>query len=319
MRPTNPKLLRKVSILALVVLGGCGGGGEVTGEAAGTAPALTGASFRYTREYIFVAPRADPLLVVPFSFRTRDDGSQLHRGARGWLGRGATWDQFLDESGMTSQAGGVWRVVPQGDLLLTAGGAAEIEALRFSRGERRLRLELQSPLTGWNQGGDTRFRLIRGRLSLGPEILSGPILEVLRVEQLLEDGWPPGQDFDALFLTSGDTLQLVLADRIGGAEDESGYAWTRSSAGERNWDDAEIRWGEMRPYQEARRDIPRQWYFQIPGSGIFGEVEAIGFEAVLGPERAGRRAVEIRYNVGGWVEIDGEMRDVVGMIRHTQQ
>lgn len=306
-------------------LAGCGVGEESTAESAGASPLATAASFRYNREYIFIAPRADPLLVVPFTFRSRDDGTQLQRGVRGWVGRGATWERFLDDSWETSQAGGVWRVVPQGDLRIDAGGLAEVETLRFQRGERRLRLDLQAPLTGWNQGGDTRFRLISGRLSIGSENLVGPIIEVLRVEQTLEDGWPPGQDFDAIFLTSGDSIQLVLAERIGGdavaaaSAGQPGYAWTRRSSSERTWDGAEIRWGDMRPYQEARRDVPRAWYFQIPGAGIYGEVEAEGFDAVLGPERAGRRAVEIRFGVTGWVELQGERREVVGMVRHTQQ
>ena len=45
----------------------------------------------------------------------------------------------------------------------------------------------------------------------------------------------------------------------------------------------------------------------------------VGFDVVLGPERGGRRAVEIRYSVTGWVDLQGERRDVMGTIRHTQQ
>jgi hypothetical protein len=303
----------------LLATAGCGGGGESPGQAEGADTAAEGALYRYHREYVFVSARGESPLVVPLAFRATDRGSELERGARGWLARGGTWDRFLDESGITSRAGGVWRVVPQGDLRITAGGPAELETIRFQRGERRLRIEFENPITAWNQGGDTRFRLLAGRLSIGAETLSGPMLEILRVERTLEDGWPAGQDFDAMFLTSGDSIQVVLAERLGGSEGEAGYAWTRSASGEREWDRAEIRWLEMRPYQEARRDIPRRWSFRIPSADLEGEVEAAGFDALLGPERAGRRAVEVRFTVQGWVEMRGERRSVTGMVRHTQQ
>jgi hypothetical protein len=319
MHPSLRSTWRSLTAGGLLALAGCGSNGDSIAESEGAAVPEARAAFRYHRDYVFVAPRADPPLVVPFSFRSTDTGTQLVRASRGWLARGTTWDRFLDERAETSRAGGVWRVVPQGDLRVDAGGAAEVEALRFQHGERRLRLQLDAPLTGWHQGGDTRFRLIAGRLSIGAESLGGPVLEVLRVERVLDDGWPPGEDFDALFLTSGDSVQLVLAERIGGGEEDRGFGWMRNPRIERTWDDAEIRWLEMRPYQEARRDIPRRWYFQIPAAGIEGELDAVGFDAVLGPERAGRRAVEIRYSVTGFADLDGNRLPVVGTIRHTQQ
>jgi hypothetical protein len=312
--------LRCVSgLVVLFATAGCGGVAESPGAAEGAASQAEGGLYRYHREYVFVSSRGESPLVVPLAFRATDRGTELERGARGWLARGGTWDRFLDETDTTGRAGGVWRVVPQGDLRITAGGPAELETIRFQRGERRLRVEFENPITAWNQGGDTRFRLLTGRLSIGAETHSGPMLEILRVERTLEDGWPAGQDFDAMFLTSGDSLQIVLAERLGGSAGEAGYAWTRSGSAEREWERAEIRWLEMRPYQEARRDIPRRWSFRIPSADLEGEVEAAGFDALLGPERAGRRAVEVRFTVQGWVEIQGERRGVAGMVRHTQQ
>lgn len=313
--------LHFVGLLAPLILAACGGAGDSPVEAEGETLSADATILRYNREYIFVSPRADVPLVVPFTFRARDDGAELERDARGWLARGATWDRFLDETGRGARTGGVWRVVPQGDLRVAAGGPAEIETIRFERGERRLRLDLDTPLTAWNQGGDTRFRLVAGRLSIGAETMAGPVLEMLRVERSLGDGWPPGQDFDALFLVSGDSIQLVMADAVENDDEGASYAWTRRGGRERVWDAAEIRWLEVRAFQEARRDVPRRWSFRIPGSEIGGEVEALGFDAVLGPERAGRRAVEIRFSVEGWIGVEGddEVRRVTGMIRHTQR
>jgi hypothetical protein len=195
----------------------------------------------------------------------------------------------------------------------------EIETLRFARGDRHLRLELDSLLTGWNQEGETRFRLIKGNLDVGPESFSGPVLEVMRVEQTLDDGWPPGQDFDVVFLTSGDSLQLVVAETLAGAGEGQRYAWLRTPAEVRAWKEGEIRWLDVRSYDEARRDIPTRWSIRVPAADVVGELEAVGFDSALGPERGGRKAIEIRYTVRGWIEIQGSRRSVTGTIRHTQQ
>jgi hypothetical protein len=320
MIPNRTGLSLALITAMLLPLTACGGAADPLGDANGplTAPEAV-AGVRYYRELVFVGSRGDEPLVVPFSFGAAEAGSGLERTARGWLARGATWDRFLDDAFTTSAAGGVWRLVPHANLRVAAGGPAEIEALWFQEGERRLRLELEAPTSNWNQGGDARFRLVRARLLLGPETVRGSVLEKLRVERPLDDGWPPGQDFDGLFLTSGDSIQLVLAESVGGEAAATSYAWARLPAGERAWSNAEIRWLDMRPYQEARRDLPRRWTFRIPAADIEGELEAAGYDVVLGPERAGRRAVEVRYTVRGWVYIQGEQAEIVGMIRHTQQ
>ena len=317
MAKTYAKLLFPLAVAG--ALAACNRGADAEGESAGAADEQETPTYQYNREYIFLQPGGDEPLIVPFTFQTWDLGDEYERGARGWVARGATWDRFIDAVATTSPAGGVWQVLPQPDLTLTAGGATELEAIEFQRAERHLRMYIDRARTGWHQGGETRFRLLQGRVAIGSEEVAGPIFEVLRIERTLEDGWPPAEDFDAIYLTSGDSLQLVLAETIGTADQEPEWAWARTSAGERSWDAADIRWAELAPFEEARRDIPMRWTFAVPAGEITGEISAIGYDAVLGPERGARHAVEIRFNVEGWVEMQGVRRDVVGMIRHTQQ
>ena len=272
--------------------------------------------FRYNREYVFISELGDPVVIAPFSLRATDNGVNLQRNSYGWLARGPTWDRFLDETSITSRVGGVWRVVPHGDLRVIAGGAAEIESLRFTRAERRLRLDLGDPRSDWNQDGGSRYRLLDGRLSIGAETLPGSVLEVLRVERMSEDGWPPPEELDMVFVTSGDSLQLLLAESAG--EIVSMLAWLRTPTGDQTWVGGEVTSLELRPYEEARRDIPIRWSFQLDDVELVGEVEASGFDALLGPERGGRRTVEVRYSVVGWVEVQDQRWPVTGMIRHTQ-
>lgn len=307
------------SLPLLLLFAACGGASDALDEANRANSSADNAHFRYYREYVFIAPSGEEPLVVPFNFSSTEIGEEIQRGVRGWLARGPAWDRFLDETERASSAGGVWRVVPQADLRITAGGSTQLETLHFQQNERQLRLEFEEPLTEWQQGGETRFRLLRGRLSIGAEMISGPILELLRVERTLEDGWPPGQDFDSLFLTSGDSIQLLLAETLSGDRQGEGHAWIRTRGSERVWNDGELRWLSVQPYENARRDIPTGWSFRVPGAAVIGEVEAVGFDTLLGPERGGRRAVEIRYSVRGWMEIQGMRREVFGTIRHTQQ
>jgi hypothetical protein len=305
----------------LLLLGGavaaCGADPGADPARSANATAGDTAATRYQREYVYLGERGESPLVVPFVFRAVQRSDAIERTARAALAHGSTWDPFLDESWDTPTQSGVWRVVPNGNLRILAGGPAELEAIRFEQGERSLRLELQRPLTGWQQGNTARFRLVTGRLRLGAESTPGVVLESV---QILRPG-AGRRDSDWLFLTAGDSLRLVLAESLprtttGAAR---GFAWSWSAQGERSWEQAEVRWLEVRSYEEARRDIPLHWSFSTPGGEVRGEVSAMGMEPSVGPERPGRRSVEIRYTVEGWVELDGRRSAVMGTIRHVQE
>jgi len=284
---------------------------------AGTSAAADTAMVRYQREYVFLGVRGESPLVAPLVFRSVLRGDSIERFAHAGLAHGPTWDPYLDLSWSSHRSSGVWRVLPHGDLRVAVGGPAEVEGFWFHQGDRNLRLELTRPVSGWNQGNTARFRLVSGRLRLGPESTPGVVLESLQILR-------PGQarrDSDWLFLTSGDTLRMVLAEsqpRTAGAQ-ARGFAWAWLPGGERAWERAEVRWLEVRSYDDARRDIPLQWSFRAPEGGLQGEVSAMGMDPRVGPERPGRRAVEVRYTVEGWVEIDGRRSAVLGTVRHVQE
>lgn len=272
---------------------------------------------QYDREYLFVGRDDDAVVLAPFTFRTIDRGEELERSALGWFARGPTWDRFLEASRVTSAVGGVWRVVPFDGLRVIAGGPAEIEAFRYTRAERRLRLELRDIDVDWIQGGDSRFRLLSGQLLVGTQPVPGPVLEILSVERMMPDGWPAPVELDFAFLSAGDTLRILVSNERENADDT--FVWIRSATDERVWSGGQLQWTESVPLEEARRDVPGAWTFDHAAAGLFGELEAIGYDAVLGPERAGRRAVEIRYSVEGWIELNGERSDVIGILRHVQR
>lgn len=274
---------------------------------------------RYTRDYIFIGERADAPGAAIFEFQVTDRDSTLERRTRGWLAHADTWDPFLDVSWPASEASGVWNILPHDELRIAVGINGDLEQIRYSRDAQSLDLSLGEPLATWSQGEDTRYRVIDGMIHLGQETTPGMILEILRARRVSrEDGFAYG-DYDRLFLTDGSDLHLVIAEAIGGEDsDERTFGWVLSDGDERVWSEAEVRWLEMRPLDDARRDIPLRWSLRIPASDLVGEVEALGFDFTLGPDQAGRRAVEIRYTVEGWVERDGERHRVFGVVRHAQ-
>jgi hypothetical protein len=306
---------RTVPAAALLLLqSGCGGETPPPPGAAATAPDTLAP--RYQREFLFLGSRGGSPLVAPFVFRSVQREDEIERSARAGLAHGDTWDTFFDETWTSSVESGVWRVLPHGDLRLAVGGPAEVEAFWYQRGDRRLRMEIQAPISDWQQGNTLRYRLNSGRLRLGAESTAGIILESLHIQR-------PGdgaRDSDLLFLSAGDSLRLVLGESLAReGEGIRGFATSWTGSVERSWERAEVRWLELRAFDEARRDIPLHWSFRIPEAGIHGEVSALGMAPKVGMDRPGRRAVEIRYTVEGWIEIGEARSAVIGVVRHIQQ
>jgi hypothetical protein len=313
---TRPALLLGV---AAMLLAACGNADEPIGAPAGpvAVQSTVVAPFRFTREYVFVSAGDGAPVLAPFAMVATDDGERLHRRWYGWLARGAQWDRFLDDSRVTSRLGGVWRVLPTNEMRVIASGPSEVESLHYQQGERRLRMVLGDARSEWNQGGDNRFRILDGTLSVGAETTEGMIFEMLRVERTESDGWPASHEVDAAFLTSGDSLQLLMSDAP--AEDDASFTWVRTPIEDRTLPGGEVAWLEVEPLEDARRDIPISWTLANEAVGLTGELRAIGRDVILGPERGGRRAVEIRYSVEGSIEVSGETWPVTGTIRHGQQ
>jgi hypothetical protein len=299
------------------MLAACGGSGEQTAPAV---PATEGAAvtiFQFSRDYIFLSTGKDSPIVAPLTISAMDDGENLQRHWIGWVARGAQWDRFLDTSRRTSRAGGVWGVLPANELQVIAGGPSEVESFLYEQAGRRLRMVIGTPRSDWNQGGNNRFRILDGSLLIGAENASGLIFEVLRVERSEADGWPVSQDHDVVFLTSGADLQLLMSTETGSGN--AAFTWIHSAEEDLVPPDGVVSWLEVQPLEEARRDIPIAWTLTNQTAGLSGEVRAIGRDVVLGPERGGRRAVEIRYSVEGSITINGTSRPVAGTIRHAQQ
>jgi hypothetical protein len=314
-----PGPLRHLVVLGAVVVSGCGS--EVVPEPPRTtAPTDTATPVtRYTREFVFVGERTGVPVVVPFVFSARERDSQLEREVRAWLAHGSDWDPFLQESWSTPPAGGVWKVLPHGDLRVVAGGPSDVEALVFRRGERRLRLTPEILRATWATRDELQYRLFEGRLELAGQALRGSVLETYRVQRGPADELAAPGALDWMFVTDGGTLHLLLTEAMGEErEGEKTFAWSVSAVAEQNWPSAQVRWLEMLTVEQARREVPIAWSFRIPDGGVEGEVFSLGYHLQLGPDRPGRRAVLLRHNVEGWAQVGEDRYRIFGLLRHSQ-
>ena len=269
----------------------------------------------YIREMIFVGQRQGLPLVAPLAFRTIDTGRTRGREVRGWLAHGPRWESFLDERWSGAPTGSAWTIVPHGDLEVAAGGPGEIEALWFERSGRSLRLEIDGVLGEWSRGPTARIHLFAATARVGGEPTRGAVVELLRLRRVREDDPGPTSQ---LLLTSGDSLTLLLVSGPGrDAAEPQSLAWLRNGDGTREWSDLRLEARGGKALQEARREIPRSWILSVPDAGLRGHVWALAYAAELGPERAGRRGVEVRYTVTGWIEIGGRRTRVVGLTRYS--
>lgn len=298
------------------MVAGCGPGepGEPAGDGAGEAEP----GWRYETGVTFVAWN-DVALAAPFAFRVRPRGDRHEREMRGWLARGETWDPFIDAVWSASPAGGVWRVVPHGELRIAAG-AAGLESLWYDSGGRRLRLEIGSPRSGWQGGDRKRFRLLEGTLVIGTEPVRGLVVEELQVTAAPAAGARTvAHDRLVLLDESGFRLYL-LHERTAGepATDAGSTSWAFTGGPDDAYQEARVDWVEVRSLEAARRDIPLHWRFESAEADVSGEVTAVGYHTTVGVERGGRRAVEVRYSVEGWLESGGERVEVRGVLRHEQ-
>lgn len=300
------------------LLAGCGGADPDGGTPDDDRAARS--AWRYDRETTFLTWDEAGLAAAPFSFSTVPRGERLEREVHAWLADSATWDEFLREAWSSSAAGGVWRILPHGDLRIAAGGPG-VEALWYESAGRRLRLDVGDPRSAWHGGERERFRVLGGAVTIGTSRRAGLVIEELQVSSRRTAGEPETLH-DRIVLLDREGLALyLLHERAAGTPDGAtgGSAWVLTPGTEEAAQEGRVEWLEVRPLEEARRDIPLRWRFAAAGAGVAGEVEALGYHATLGAERGGRRDVEMRYTVEGWIERNGERVEVMGIVRHRQR
>lgn len=298
--------------LTLVLQAACSGepvGDTETETAADTAQET---SPEHVKEFVFLGEINGEPVVLPLSFRAVSAGAVVRRSARGWLAHGENWDSFMELDWEAGTSVSLWRVVPTGGLRVLAGGPAGIEALLYQENDQVLRLALGDTLTGWNRVGNARFRLADGSLARGAETVPGTVLEVqhLRAPPSTGEG---GADLDWLFATDGGDRRILIVTPTGEDAGAGGaLAALIDGTDTRRTNRVEVTWTDVIPVERARRDMPLGWRYRIPDFALNAEVERMGNALHIGPERRGRRSIEVRYTVAGVADFAGEAARIRG-------
>lgn len=294
-----------LGLLAALTLTGCNA--EDAARSAATGPAASLGTPKHSREILFVGDRGGDALAASLVFRTADGRHTRSREARGWVGHAGRWEGFLDERWSTPAAGGPWAIVPHGPLRIAAGVQSEVEALWYREAGRALRLDLERPLSTVSSGARGRLHLYDGVLELGGERTPGAIVEVLRTAAAASG---EGEELQILLVGGGDLVLLHSHEKESAGERNSG--WMQRDGEVRTWAAGMLRPLGERILPEARRGIPRGWRFDVPTLGASATLHATGFISEIGAERTGRRGVEVRYTLEGWLTLDGSRVPVRG-------
>ncbi len=269
----------------------------------------------YERNVVVLTLGGDSTIVVPWVFGARNDGASVRHEIRGWLSRGDTWDAFFSDQWTTGPSRAPFRILPRGPVDLVVGAGDALEAILYEQGARRLETALETPIADWSGSRGESLQLHRGALLLGDGRLEARVLDLTRSHR--EDQVPPG---DWIFLEGGPELNLILASAdVGAGADASYSAWALHEDEELRWPTVRVIWEEMRPFEEARRDVPGAWRFVSDDGELIGTVVSVAAHLRAEPGDGPLLPVESLFRVRGSLEIRGDSLPVRGLVRHIQR
>ena len=290
------------------------GAGSASAPDPGSAGNLQGRVFE--RAVVFLTSAGDSTLIVPWLFSARTKPGGVDRTARAWLARGGEWEPFLLESWETSPTRVPWRLHPRGKLRLVVGEGEALEALLFEEGARRLEVQIGGTRAQWSGSQGETFLVEDGAAILAERRLPGLVLDLARVHR--GESPPPG---DWMFLTSGDSVQVVLSGTdasAAGAGTFEGWARLQDSR-EIPWRDVSVSWVETRAFERARREVPVRWSLAAGSGEMDAELEVQTAHIEAGEGAGPLLPVDAFFEVAGNLRIAESAYPVRGLVRHVQR
>lgn len=270
----------------------------------------------YERNFVFTTLSGDSAFLVPWLMTAQTRPGGVDRQARGYFARGSTWENFYDQSWATPPSRAPWRILPHGSLRLVVGDADAVAGVIFSEGPRQLELELSGgPLMEWTGNRGQIYRLQDGAAYLSDQRVSGLVLDMTRVH-----GAEEAAQGDWAFLTSGDSLQMVLENPTAAPPGTPGgsRAWARLDFRDLRWPAVTIDWADVRGFQPARQDVPVSFTITSDADDLDGvlQVQSAQIQAGTGPGPL--LPVDALFLVSGTLRVEGGTYPVRGLYRHTR-
>lgn len=270
----------------------------------------------YERNFVFTTLSGDSAFLVPWLMTAQTRPGGVDRQARGFLARGSTWENFYDQSWETPPSRAPWRVIPHGSLRLVVGDADAVESVIFSEGPRQLELELSGgPLMEWTGTRGQIYRLLEGAAYLSDQRVGGLILDMTRVH-----GAEEAAQGDWAFLTSGDSLQVVLENPTAAPAGTQGAsrAWARLDFRDLQWPALTLDWADVRGFQPARQDVPVSFTITSERDDMGGVLQVESAQIQAGAGEGPLLPVDALFLVAGTLRIEGRSYPVRGLFRHTR-
>jgi hypothetical protein len=313
------RTLSAVLLLALVLVSCSREPAEApASEPEAAADTATAESFQgriFERSIVFLTPRRDSLLMVPWLLTAHTVPGGVRRDVRGLLARADTWEAFLSESWETPPTRTPWRLLPSTQMRLIVGDGDRVEEILFDEGLRQLEVALAEPLAEWSgQRGET-VRLLRGSLVLAATRVPGLVLDLSRGRAARE-----GAGGDWAVLVDGDSLRLVLhaAQFLEPGSTGAFRSWALLGEQELEWPSVTVTWTETRAFERARRDVPVQWSATSSTGDLSVELTVRNAEIQAGEGEGPQLPVDALFDVEGTVRMGENVYPVRGLLRHTQ-
>jgi hypothetical protein len=269
---------------------------------------------RYERNLVFVGDAPETRVIVPWFFGSRTAPGTVERDIRAWLIREGSWDPFFDDRWETAPTRAPWRILPRGGLRLVMGQNDALEEILFYDGPRRLELACAASLADWSGPRGEQVRVIEASVSFSGVPVEGTLLDFNRT-------WRPDQAIpgDWAYLTSGDSVQLVLQDPDANNAAATYRAWARAGSEDSQWPEVRMDWSEVRAYEPARRDVPSVWTLDSGDGELEGSFAVVSSRIEAGTGAGPLLPVDALLEVEGTIRLFGREFPVQGLVRHVQQ
>ena len=269
----------------------------------------------FERNVVFLTPRSDSLILVPWLLAARTRPGGVDRTARGYLARSGAWEPFLYETWSDEPTRTPWRVVPRGGMRLVVGEGDVLTRLIFEEGPRQLEVTLDEDLVDWGGQRGESFRLLEGSVILANQRVPGLVLDMSRAYRTSEapGGWA--------LLASGDSLQAVLHSPLPRDPGAAGAwrGWARLGFRSLQWTAVTVDWSETRAFERARRDIPVSWDLSSADRDLEGSLQVDAVHVEAGEGDGPQLPVEALFQVSGTLRVEGGAFPVRGFFHHVQR
>ena len=312
------RLVRGWMLPLAIVVAGCAGGepeAPAQGDAAAGGALADSLHRTYERSFVFSTLVGDSVFLQPWLMKTTVTGDVAQHHTRGLLARSGTWESFYSETWSGPTPRPPTRLLPHENMRLVVGDAGEIVGIVFQEEARQLEIALGSVLMEWVAPWGQTIRLIDASLYLLGQRVPGMALDVARAYDARETR--PG---DWAFLTSGDSLQVVLAAPPQGRSRAGPpyQGWARLDLGDVRWPQLIVDWSETQAFPAARQDVPVAWTISSPSDEVEGVLTARSSELTADEGEGPILPVEGLFDVEGTLTIEGRVFEVRGIFRHRR-